>query len=214
MRTLYFFSLVFLINVTFSHITYAQNDLKTIKDRVRTELMNQPVTKRSLEILITEIKENGTWPEINYEDISRTGFEHRNHTANMVLLAKAYQNKSSEYYKNKKVKRTLELALKNWVDNDYICDNWWHNQIGVPNQLVTLMLIMGDELPDDLVKKSHPIIGRAHINASGARPGGDRIKIAGIQAKNMLFLNNGKTFDEVIRVIETDIICCMGWCKI
>jgi chondroitin AC lyase len=67
------------------------------------------------------------------------------------------------------------------------------------------MMIMGDELPDDLVKKAQPIIGRAHINASGARLGGDRIKIAGIQAKNMLFLNNSKTFDEVIRVIETEI---------
>jgi chondroitin AC lyase len=42
----------------------------------------------------------------------------------MVLLARAYQNKSSEFYKNKKVKKTLELALKNWVDNDYISANW------------------------------------------------------------------------------------------
>ena len=71
--------------------------------------------------------------------------------------------------------------------------------------MVSLMLIIGDELPADLVEKTQPIIGRAHINASGARPGGDRIKIAGIQAKNMLFLNQDVQFEEVIRVIEGEI---------
>ncbi|MEZ4850643.1 MAG: hypothetical protein R3B93_18915 [Bacteroidia bacterium] len=23
------------------------------------------------------------------------------------------------------------------MDNDYFCDNWWHNQIGTPNGLVS-----------------------------------------------------------------------------
>ncbi|NQU54889.1 MAG: chondroitin lyase, partial [Bacteroidetes bacterium] len=90
-------------------------------------------------------------------------------------------------------------------DNDYFCDNWWHNQIGTTNGLVTLMLIIGDELPKDLVEKAQPIIRRAHTEAPGARPGGDRIKIAGIQAKNMLFLGNDDKFNEVVRIIESEI---------
>ncbi|MCA1759457.1 MAG: chondroitin lyase, partial [Bacteroidales bacterium] len=71
--------------------------------------------------------------------------------------------------------------------------------------LVHLMLLAGDELPKDLVEKAQPIIGRAHIDAPGARPGGDRIKIAGIQAKNMLFLGDKETFNEIVRVIESEI---------
>jgi len=194
-------SLIFLS----SFYAIAKSDIETIKQRVINELMKYEVNDAAVETLITTIKENGTWPGINYEDVSRTGFQHYNHAGNLVMLARAYQNKSSEFYKSKQVKNTVELALKNWVDNDYICDNWWHNQIGVPNRLVTLMMIMGDKLPDDLIEKTQPIIGRAHINAPGARPGGDRIKIAGIQAKNMLFLNDSETFNEVIRVIETEI---------
>jgi len=123
----------------------------------------------------------------------------------MILLARSYKNKNSKYHKNKKVKDTIELALKNWVDNDYFCDNWWHNQIGTTNGLVTLMLIIGDELPKELVEKAQPIIGRANINAPGARPGGDRIKITGIEAKNMLFLGNDKKFEELIKIIESEI---------
>jgi chondroitin AC lyase len=67
------------------------------------------------------------------------------------------------------------------------------------------MLIIGDELSKDLVDKAQPIINRANTNAPGARPGGDRIKIAGIEAKNQLFLGNDKKFDEVIKVIENEI---------
>ncbi len=185
--------------------TWGKSDLDIIHDRVVAELMKPEVDDTKVETLITTIKEDGTWPGIDYNDVSRTGFQHFNHSGNLVLLARAYQNKSSQFYKSKKVKKTVELALKNWVDNDYICDNWWHNQIGVPNHLVTLMLIMGDKLPDDLVEKIQPIIGRANINAPGARPGGDRIKIAGIQAKNLLFLGDKQTFGEVIRVIESEI---------
>jgi chondroitin AC lyase len=123
----------------------------------------------------------------------------------MVDLGRSYQSKTSKFYKSKSVKNAIELALKSWVENDYICENWWHNQIGTPDNLVTLMLLTGDELSSELVQKAQPIIGRAHIDAPGARPGGDRIKIAGIQAKNLLFLGDKETFNKVIRVIESEI---------
>lgn len=181
------------------------NDFNKIKKRVVKELMKPAVDDSQIAILTETITENGTWPGINYKDVSRTGFEHRKHSANMVMLARAYKSKSSKFYKKKKVKETIELALKNWVDNDYFCENWWHNQIGTTNSLVTLMLIVGDDLQKDLVEKAQPIIGRANINAPGARPGGDRIKIAGIQAKNSLFLGDDQTFEEVIKIIESEI---------
>ncbi len=181
------------------------SDIDVVKKRVVDDEMQRGVNDSRVEQLVNSLKEDGTWPGINYEDVSNEGFEHRIHLGNMVYLARAYKTKSSKFYKSKKVKNTVELALKNWVDHDYICENWWHNQIGTPMSLVSLMLIIGDDLPKDLVEKTQPIIGRANINAPGARPGGDRIKIAGIEAKNMLFLGNNEKFDEVVRVIENEI---------
>lgn len=183
----------------------ANSNLETVKQRVFTTLEEPEVEDIHISNLLNTFTNDGKWPGINYEDVSRTGFEHRNHTANMVTLARAYQKESSKYYKSEIVKSTIARALKTWVDNDYICDNWWHNQIGTPNFLVSLMILIGDELPADLVEKAQPIIGRANVNAPGARPGGDRIKIAGIEAKNMLFLENGEKFDEVVEVIENEI---------
>ena len=191
--------------VFFNQIVFGQSGFEKIRSRVTGELMKPDVEDARVEELINTIHEDGTWPGINYEDVSRTGFEHRYHLDNMVLLSKAYISSDSKFSGKRKVKNTLELALKNWVEHDYFCDNWWHNQIGTPGNLVNIMLIIGDELSEDLVDKAQPIIGRAHVNAGGARPGGDRIKIASIQAKNMLFLGDKETFDEVVRIIENEI---------
>ena len=183
----------------------AGSDIGVIKDRVIKELLKTDVNDAEVIKSMEEILENGTWAGINYQDVSRTGFEHRFHLGKMVLLSRAYKTKSSKFYRKKKVRSTIELALRNWVNNDYFCDNWWHNQIGTPNALVSVMLLIGDELPSNLVELAQPIIGRANIDAGGARPGGDRIKIASIEAKNMLFLGEDDRFEEIVRVIEGEI---------
>lgn len=194
-----------LLTIALANISHAQSDIAEVKERVIQALMKSKVDDAKVLALLETIGEDGTWPGINYEDVSRTAFEHRRHLSHMVTLARAYKTKGSKFFKKKKVKQSIELALRHWVEKDYICDNWWHNQIGTPNGLVSLMLIVGNELDVSLVEKAQPMIGRAHVDAPGARPGGDRIKIAGIQAKNLLFLGEDEKFNEVIRIIEREI---------
>ena len=198
-----FFLAVILSLVQFT--AHSKPDFDIIKDRIRQELMAPPVDDAEVAKLIETIREDGTWPGINYEDVSRTAFEHRYHLANMVELARAYKQADSKFTKSRKVRAALEKALQHWVENDYICDNWWHNQIGTPNSLVEVLLIIGDELPENLTSQLQPMLTRATIDAGGARPGGDRIKIASIQAKNMLFLGDMDTFGEIVDVIESEI---------
>jgi len=183
----------------------APTDFEIIKKRVVETLMKPAVDDAEIGKLGSTLREDGTWPDINYVDISREGFENRYHLVRLVDMARGLKTKSSKYYKDKNLKGAIETALKHWVDKDYICDNWHPNQIGTTGNLVALMLIMGDELPEDLIEKAQPIIGRAHLKASGARPSGDRIKIAGILAKNLLFKGEKEKFAEVLKVIEGEI---------
>lgn len=198
------FGLIVLFFATIT-LSAAKSGIETIKERVVNEILEPTVSDPEIELLLDTIREDGTWPGIDYEDVSREGFLHMVHLSNMVSLARAYKTKASKFYKKRKVKEAITLALNNWADHDYISDNWWHNQIGTPNNLVMLMLIIGEELPNGLVQKVQPIIGRANIDAPGARPGGDRIKIAGIEAKNMLFLGNQERFAMLMKVIEKEI---------
>ncbi len=192
--------------ILFSFSTKSQTpDIYTIRDRIILDLISSNTNDKEIENLLLTLEPDGTWPGINYEDVSRTAFEHRIHTGNMVTLSKAFQSKKSKFHQNKRLQKAIELALDHWVEKDYFCDNWWHNQIGTPNNLVTVMLLAGNEMPKNLVEKTQPIIGRAHLEASGARPSGDRIKIAGILAKNQLFMEDYPQFEEVIKVIEGEI---------
>jgi chondroitin AC lyase len=196
-----------LIIALFSLPAHAKkDDFLIVKERVIAELMKTSIDDGRVETTMDKINEHGSFKDVNYVDLSRTaGFPQRYHTYNLVYLAKAYKNKASSYYKNKKLKEKIDRAFCYWVDHDFFGDNWHNNQITTPTNLVNLMLIMGEDLPQDKVEKAQPIIGRAHMNASGARPSGDRIVIAGILAKNLLFIGDRRRFDEIIKLIEGEV---------
>jgi chondroitin AC lyase len=194
-----------LVLLFFSINGVAQPDFEIIKNRVINELLKASVDDARVQKIIDTENTDGSWPGIHYTDVSRTGYRLGIHLNNMVVLARAYKSSESGFYKSKQVKQSIEKSLAFWVKHDFISDNWWHNQIGTPTSLVNLMLLVGNELPSVLFEKAQPIIKRANLNATGARPSGDRIQIAGILAKNLLFINDRKQFGEVIKVIENEI---------
>ncbi|SHM84725.1 chondroitin AC lyase [Cyclobacterium lianum] len=198
--------LFLLVLCSFPSFLSHASELDTIRQRVVAELLEEAIDPSRVHDILDRMNEEGAFPEIDYEDLSRNaGFPHRRHTADLVYLAKAYSKKSSPFFQDSALKEKITLSLRYWVVNDFVGDNWHNNQITTPTHLVNLMLLMGSEFPTGLVRKAQPIIGRAHMAASGARPSGDRIVIAGILAKNMLFTENKQAFDEVIEIIANEI---------
>jgi len=184
----------------------AQNDIKIIKQRIIADLMETKIDDKKVDALLANMSDDGSFKDINYTDLSRNAsFPHGGHTRDLVYMAKAFKNKKSRFYKNKVLKTHIEKGLNYWVEHDFVGDNWHDNQITTPTNLGNLMLVIGDELPKDLVAKAQPMIGRANMNASGARPSGDRIVIAGILAKNLLFMEDYNEFDKIIKIIEGEL---------
>lgn len=194
------------IFVLLASVCLAQTDLKTIKERIVAELMATKIVDGNVETIVAKMNEDGSFRGINYEDLSRTAsFPHGGHTRDLVYMAKAYQTKTSRFYHSESLKAQIVRGLAYWVKHDFVGDNWHDNQITTPTNLGNLMLIIGDELPKDLVAQAQPMIGRANMSASGARPSGDRIVIAGILAKNLLFMNDYQAFDDIITIIEGEL---------
>ena len=182
------------------------NDIKIIKDRIVAELMESKTIDSNVETIMAKMNDDGSFKGIHYDDLSRTAsFPHGGHTRDLAYMAKAYKQKTSKLYQNKKLKELIIKGLAFWVKNDFVGDNWHDNQITTPTNLGDLMLTIGDELPKELVEKAQPMIGRANMDASGARPSGDRIVIAGILAKNLLFGGDSKGFDKIIKIIEGEM---------
>jgi chondroitin AC lyase len=200
-----------LLITLFTFNCLAQNDIKVIRERIVADLMDTKIEDSRVETLMSNMSDDGSFKNINYSDLSRTAsFPHGGHTRDMVYMAKAYKNKKSKFYKSKKLKAAIVKGLTYWVKNDFVGDNWHDNQITTPTNLGNLMLVMGDELPKDLVAQAQPMIFRANMNASGARPSGDRIVIAGILAKNLLFQGDYKEFDKIIKIIEGELKFATG----
>ncbi|MFH0759196.1 MAG: polysaccharide lyase family 8 super-sandwich domain-containing protein [Bacteroidota bacterium] len=180
-------------------------DFELVRQRVIDQLMTPGVNDAQVKELVETLGKDGSWSDINYVDTTNTGFDHQRHLGNILVMSRAFRNENSGFHLDRSLKKSIILALEFWTLHDFICENWWWNQIGVPGTLVSIMLIMDKEIPVDLALKVQPIIQRGNINAWGARPGGDRIKIASIDAKNSLLLRNEQRFNEMIRIIEGEI---------
>ncbi len=187
------------------------DDFATIKGRVVGELMKSGVNDESIAGIINTVNDDGSFRGINYSDLSReAGFPHGRHTMNLFYLARAYTADSSRYYRGANVREIIVRGLQYWVEHDFVGDNWHNNQITTPSNLVNFMLVIGDELPSELTEQAQPMIRRATMERIpgefyGARPGGDRIAIAAIVAKNCLFLNDREGFDDVIQIIAGEV---------
>lgn len=118
---------------------------------LRAEIKQFNRGSRNPDIMIRELKEGseeeevysylstlnpeGNWPDIFYEDSSRSGWQPSFHAERLLCLAKAYRNPVSAYYGKKDVREKIKQALAYWFRGNFRCRNWWYNEIGVPKML-------------------------------------------------------------------------------
>ena len=202
---LLFVILTLLCGASAARAEVGNKDIELLRRRVTVELLHVDVSNERVTNLLESCRTDGSWPGINYEDTTRTGFQHTRHLNNLLELSRAYRKRDSDFRNDPQVKKTLMRALDFWLDHDFICENWWHNQVGTPNAMAALLLIVDKDLTPQRAGKMLEIAGRGTINAWGARPSGDRIKIAGIQAKVALYLRDEPQFKMLMQVIEGEI---------
>lgn len=180
-------------------------DVAYLREKITEQLLDVPISDKQIRTIVETVRPDGTWSGIDYVDVSRTAFQHVRHLNNLVQLAIAYQQKGSPWKGNKSVKQAFDKGLAYWLAHDFQCENWWNNEIGTPTSFITMLLVMDKHLTKGQIEGMLPIVRRANLNASGARPSGDRIKIAGLQAKTALFCWDAAQVSDVMQVIEGEI---------
>ena len=91
--------------------------------------------------LVATQREDGSWPDVDYVNMTRSMFNAVRHLYNMRAIARSSQTPEKE--------RALHKALAFWLDGGFKNPNWWWNQIGVPLPLGTVALLMDDILSPD-----------------------------------------------------------------
>ena len=199
------YSLLILLAVCALRTSLIAQDLDQVRHRMVTELLRDTVIEDRVAELLLDLSPAGRWPDIDYRDTSRTGFDHSRHLGRLVELARAYRKPGTPYTGDSELRAAIARGLDDWLTNDYTGENWWDNQIGTPRQLVHILLLYDDALTERQRELAAPIMGRATLEAWGARPGGDLIKIAGILGEYALFTHDTATLRTVVTALAGEI---------
>lgn len=184
----------------------ASTDLQIIKKRIVDDLLRPEINAEKINTLIKTIRPDGSWPGINYKDTSKTGFMHRIHLENMLDLAVAYRKSNSGFYMNADVKKTVSAALDFWLAHDFICENWWWNEMGTPNWMINTLLVLDSAVTEKQRIEGARIASRASLTGFGARAGGDFVPITGMICKQGLFKGNDSILQNALKVMAAQII--------
>jgi chondroitin AC lyase len=185
--------------------TSSTADLEIIRKRIIDDLLEPSINEQKIEKLIQSINPDGSWPGINYKDTTKTGFQHSIHLENMLDLARAYKKRGTKFYQNTDVKKTVSSALDFWIAHDFICENWWWNEMGTPNWMINTMLVLDDDLTDKEKTDGARIASRASLTGVGARAGGDFVPIAGMVVKQGLFKRSDSIVQKALKVMADQI---------
>ncbi|MEO6523560.1 MAG: polysaccharide lyase family 8 super-sandwich domain-containing protein [Mucilaginibacter sp.] len=80
---------------------------------------------------------DGSWPDLNYHTDAPSAWRPSWHLYRVMLLVREYHKNNDPKYLD-----AIHRTLKFWIANDFICTNWWQNQINVPYVYSTIMLMM------------------------------------------------------------------------
>jgi len=148
------------------HGHYSES-LQQLHENVFSNILDDTVDMVEVEQYFESLTEEGSWEDIDYSSQERGAWEPRQHLIRLLDFAKAYRTEGTGFYESPDVSEKIHLALDYWIDNDFICPNWWYPVIGVPMVLNPIMLLMEDEISEGQLQKALVILDRCKIGKTG-----------------------------------------------
>lgn len=87
---------------------------------------------------------NGSWPDINYRDQSRTVWAPTAHWDRLTAMARGLRCAACGASAQKTLPPKIALGVAFWKHEDFIDPNWWFNDFGVPMKVDSFMVIMAN----------------------------------------------------------------------
>jgi len=144
------------------------NSENILSDRIYAKLKQfNFVNDNDIEELLSKIKTDGSWDDINYESTNPSRWEPRQHVENILILAKIYKTKKSRYYQSDRVEAAIHRSLSFWFDKDLKCSNWWFNEIGIPKVMGAVLLLFEDHLTPYEKEEGVKVMRNANIKYTG-----------------------------------------------
>ena len=142
-------------------------ELQQLHNNVLINILADSADLLEVEQLLATLSIEGSWSDIDYTSKERGAWQPRQHLSNLLAISKVYRTPGTKFYGKQEVSEKIHLGLNYWLDNDFICPNWWYPVIGVPMMLNPIMILMEDEISDEQLEKSLVILDRCKIGKTG-----------------------------------------------
>ena len=141
--------------------------LDTIISRYRQFLI---ITDTSHSIIQSypSVNDDGRWDDIDYADDQPAGWKIATHLERVRQMALTWGNKKSANYHSDKLLKNISLALSDWVEHRYKSKNWWHNEIGVPQFMRDIIILMQANLDNKLLAACLQVMSQLKVQGTGA----------------------------------------------
>jgi chondroitin AC lyase len=134
------------------------DDMKTVRERFVLSLI--PPTAPLVQDLIGQARQHeqrlvddGTWPDLDYADRTRARWPLGEHLNRTLLMAKASHALRAAGKPDQQLDGKIVSALDWWLEHDPKNPNWWWNEIGVPQFLGEIALMVRPELSQQQVDR-------------------------------------------------------------
>lgn len=148
--------------------SFAQAD--TILNRYRQYLLQSDEVTSDIKQLAASLNANGQWNDLNYKDTEPANWQLLIHLKRVRDMALAWVNPKSAFYGQEAIRKSIDAALNHWLKVRYKSSNWWHNEIGVPQQMRDIIILLQTKLSSIQLKGALEVLSQYHIynNTVGA----------------------------------------------
>ncbi len=179
----------------------AQNTIDSIILRHQRFVLSTNSLKPTSSILKTFDGSTQRWTDLDYNDLNVNDWQPISHLNRINTLAVAWANPLSPNYHKASLLKIINAALANWYANKYQSKNWWYNEIGVPQTLLTAMVLLKDQWNDEQFKNALGILAQYRINGTGANLAWS----AGIGLFYGLFTKNEELISKTTGLLQNEI---------
>ncbi|MBQ2876135.1 MAG: hypothetical protein IJE25_03915 [Clostridia bacterium] len=101
------------------------------------------------------------WGDVDYTDKTMSFWCTKRHLDRIKSILRAFGK--ARFLENGEYTKRMVGALRYWLVNDFENPNWWHNQIGVPETLGDIAIMMRSALDDETLHRAVAIISRGSM---------------------------------------------------
>jgi chondroitin AC lyase len=115
----------------------------------------------SEEVLLKSVTSAGAFQGIDYADESRgSGWAAFFHLSRLGLLCEHYIDASREPVDKERLRNVILRGLDYWLQHDFMNGNWWYNQVGVPQRIAFVLMLMREELSTGQLSRALKVVER------------------------------------------------------